>query len=122
MTPSVLVVGTFPSAQGALAPCQELATRLEAAGWNVLTTSKKRRRLARLADMAATAWRRRDEYDVAEVDVFSGLAFVWAEAVCALLRWAGKPFVLVLHGGNLPDFSHQEPARVAKLLREAARV
>jgi glycosyltransferase involved in cell wall biosynthesis len=72
--------------------------------------------------MAATAWGRRAEYDVAEVDVFSGLAFVWAEAVCALLRRAKKPYVLVLHGGNLPDFACRAPERVEKLLRSAARV
>ena len=54
--------------------------------------------------MLRTTWRARDDYDVACVDVYSGVAFAWAVAVCLLLRFLGKPYVLALHGGGLPDF------------------
>src|SRR5438132_5878674 len=92
--PTLLVVGNFLSASmGTRSVCEDLSTRLAQAGWHVLTTSDKRRRLVRLLDMVSTAWRQRDTYDVALVDVYSGNAFVWAEAVCWVLRQGGKPYV-----------------------------
>ncbi len=75
-----------------------------------------------MADMLWTAWRRRREYRVAQVAVYSGPAFVWAEAVCAVLRRLGKPYVLTLHGGNLPDFARRWPGRVRRLIESAAVV
>jgi glycosyltransferase involved in cell wall biosynthesis len=72
--------------------------------------------------MVSTAWTLRDRYDVAEVDVFSGAAFIWAEAVCWTLRLAQKPFVLVLRGGNLPAFAKRWPRRVRRVLNSAAAV
>lgn len=72
--------------------------------------------------MVSTVWRKRHEYSVAQVDVFSGNSFVWAEAACAVLKLLGKPFVLTLHGGMLPEFAVQHPARVRRLLQAAAAV
>jgi glycosyltransferase involved in cell wall biosynthesis len=56
------------------------------------------------------------------VDVFSGPAFIWAELVCQTLRVAGKPYILTLHGGNLPAFAQRWPTRVKRLLRSASAV
>ena len=58
--------------------------------------------------------------EVAAIDVYSGNAFVWAEAACWMLRKVHKPYVLMLHGGNLPKFAAARPARVKKLLASAA--
>ncbi|HYG34037.1 MAG TPA: glycosyltransferase family 4 protein, partial [Clostridia bacterium] len=66
--------------------------------------------------------KRRKHYDVACVDVFSGLAFVWAEAACCLLRAMRKPIVMTLHGGNLPEFGRKNPTRVKRLLNWGAAV
>lgn len=116
----VLLVGTFPApGSGAHSSCASLAEHLERAGWRVVTTSRAASRGRRLVEMAATAWARRAEYAVAQVDVFSGLAFLWAEAVCRTLRAAKKPVVLVLRGGSLPEFARERPARVARLLHAA---
>jgi glycosyltransferase involved in cell wall biosynthesis len=116
-------VGNFFSGSvGSKAVCEELAEQLAASGWSVRTTSRRRDRLGRLADMVLTAWRRRREFGVAEVDVFSGPAFFWAEAACWALRRAGRPYVLTLHGGNLPDFAARRPGRVRRLLNSAAAV
>ena len=71
--------------------------------------------------MVATTWHARQRYGVAWVDVFSGPAFVWAEAVC----WTSarrKPYVLMLRGGSLPDFASRWPGRVRALLNSAASV
>jgi glycosyltransferase involved in cell wall biosynthesis len=117
---SVLVVGTFLSDTSAKrSVCEDLAERLAADGWTVYTTSGQKNRIARLMDMVGTAWSLRDRYRVAQVDVYSGLAFVWAEAVCWVLRTARKPYILSLHGGNLPAFAQRWHGRVQRLLRSA---
>lgn len=120
---SVLLVGNFLSGSvGTRGVCEELAERLRGAGWGVLTTSAKAGKVARLGDMVGTVWRRRKEYAAAQVDVYSGAAFFWAETVAFALRRAGKPYVLTLHGGALPEFAEKWPERVRRLLGSAAVV
>jgi glycosyltransferase involved in cell wall biosynthesis len=119
----VLIVGNFlHSATGTFGVCEGLAAELSTAGWDVVTTSGRPRRLARLADMLTTIWRERERYAVAQVDVYSGSAFYWAEASCWLLRRIGRPYILTLHGGALPAFAARHPDRVARLLNSAAVV
>src|SRR4051794_40856340 len=120
---NVLLVGTFLSVKrGVRSVCEDLALHLSHAGWDVLTTSDKSQRLPRLIDMTSTAWLRRNEFGVAQVDVYSGPAFFWAEAACWILQLAGKPYVLTLHGGDLPAFARRWPFRVRRLLRSSAAV
>ena len=114
---SVLIIGNFLSASGgSRGVCEELAGRLPALGWRVLTASNRRPRLLRLADMIRTIVRYRHDYAVAQVDVFSGPAFFWAEAAAFALRGLHKPFVMTLHGGNLPAFAARWPERTRRLL------
>jgi len=123
MKPAALIVGNFLSRSlGTRAVCEELAERLAAAGWSVRTASRFRNRPLRLADMLAAAGNPWLRADVAQVDVFSGPAFRWAEAVCWTLRRRGVPYVLTLHGGALPQFARRERRRVARLLASAAAV
>ena len=120
---SVLLVGNlFSQTLGTSSVCEDLARRLSARGWSVVATSPEPERLRRVFDMLCTTWRRRIDYEVAHVDVYSGAAFVWAEAVCFILRRAGKPYVLALRGGNLPDFARRAPDRVRRLLKTAHAV
>jgi glycosyltransferase involved in cell wall biosynthesis len=120
---SVLLVGNFLShALGTRGVCEDLSLRLAGCGWNVLATSSKPAPFPRLLDMLATAWGRRGDYQVAQVDVYSGRAFLWAEAVGRALYYAGRPFVLTLHGGNLPSFARRWPGRVRRLLGLAGAV
>ena len=120
---TVLVIGNFLSQTlGVWGACESLAAQLRGAGWTVITASDRRRRLSRGLDMVRTAWRHRRDYSVAHVEVYSGKAFLWAEAVCWLLRRGGKPYVLTLHGGNLPAFARRWPGRVGRTLRHAAAV
>jgi glycosyltransferase involved in cell wall biosynthesis len=72
--------------------------------------------------MMCSAWAYRKQYDVAQVDVYSGPAFFWAEAVCGVLRRARKPYILTLHGGGLPEFAGRWPSRVRRLLQSAVIV
>jgi glycosyltransferase involved in cell wall biosynthesis len=102
--------------------CEDLAGQLRAAAWPALTTSHRKAKVSRLADMAWTCWSARHRYEVAQVDVFSGPAFCWAEVACWVLRRARKPYVLTLHGGGLPSFARRWPGRVNHLLRSARTV
>ena len=116
--PGVLLIGNFfTGGSGTHGVGQDLAVALKTAGWSVLTTSSRRGRVARLLDFLMTVWRCRDRYHVAHVDVYSGLAFVWAEIVCWALRMAKKPYVLTLRGGNLPVFARNTGKRVPRLLQ-----
>lgn len=120
---SVLLIGAFLSCRGGVrAVGEELAERLVERGWRVLTASSATNRFRRLMDMTWTAWKRRDAYKIAHVEVFSGRAFLWAEAACWALRRAGRRYVLTLHGGNLPAFARKWPGRVRRLLGSAVAV
>lgn len=122
-TDAVLIVGNFLHAEtGTFSVCEELAAQLKAAGWSVITTSAYRPRFKKMVDMLQTTWSRRQAYAVAQVDVYSGASFSWAEAVCWLLRRCGRPYVLTLHGGALPEFAATRQRRVSALLRSAAAV
>lgn len=119
----LLIVGNFlSSAGGTRSVAEELAGQLKARNWPVLTVSSKRNRVVRLLDMMWSAWHWRHRYDAAQVDVFSGPAFLWAEAVCHILRFARRPYILTLHGGRLGEFADANQGRVARLLRSADAV
>jgi glycosyltransferase involved in cell wall biosynthesis len=116
----LLLIGNFVSStRGTRGICEELAARLAFRNWTVFTASDKRTAFPRLLDIVTTAWRHRHRYQVAQVDVYSGRAFIWAEAVCVVMRLARKPYVLILRGGNLPVFARRWPWRVRALLRSA---
>ena len=85
MKAGVLLVGNYLQATNAHALGEDLCAHLDAQGWRTFTTSARRPSLTRLADMVGTTWRRRRDYEVAQVNVYSGRAFFWAEAVCATL-------------------------------------
>ncbi len=120
---AVLLVGNFLSAtRGTRNVCEDLALRLKAAGWLVIITSCRPGRLSRLLDFLLTVWRCRNQYHVAQVDVYSGPAFVWAELVCLALRIAKKPYVLTLRGGGLPAFAQRGGRRVSRLLQSSSIV
>ncbi len=120
---TVLIVGNFMSRyKGTRGVCEDLADRLMGRGWTTIDTSSRKNALAKLADMLWTTYRHKGRYDVAHVEVYSGRAFIWAEATCWLLRRLGKPYVLTLHGGNLPSFASRNPARMRRLLATAAYI
>lgn len=121
--PSLLFVGAFPRPAALERYVSgDLALRLNALGWRVRLTSQATDRLGRLLDILSHVWRSRGDYDLACVDVYSGPAFMWAEAACGLLRLLRKPYILTLHGGNLPEFSQACPSRVTRLLSSAVAV
>jgi glycosyltransferase involved in cell wall biosynthesis len=120
---TILFVGNFVSSwQGSRNVCEDLVEQLRLLKWTILTTSAKRSHLARLSDMVVTVLRKRKAYAAASVDLFSGNAFLWAEVVCFMLDRLRVPYVINLHGGNLPKFAARWPRRVQKMLSHPAFV
>jgi len=123
MNPSVLIIGNFLSESlGGRSVCEDLAVDLTARGWQITTASKRVPRVLRLMDMLGATFLHRRQYNVALLDVYSGPAFFWAEAVAAELQFLRCPTVLVLRGGNLPSFSAHHQRRAHMLMKRAAAV
>jgi glycosyltransferase involved in cell wall biosynthesis len=121
--PGVLFVGNFLSSHARKRGVSEdLADRLEQRGWTVLRTSSRVSRPLRLMDMVAVACLKGRCFKVAHIDVYSGPAFLWAEAVATVLRGMKQPYILTLHGGALPEFAERWPARVLRLISSASAV
>jgi glycosyltransferase involved in cell wall biosynthesis len=119
----VLLVGNFVRKSDAYGSVgEELAERLEISGWQVCRTSYRQQKALKALEMLLTCWRERKRFEVAHVEIYSGRAFLWGEAVCRLLNWMGKPYVIGLHGGNLPNFLARRARRGRKLLESAFAV
>ncbi len=119
----VLLIGNFLSGHdGRRTYSEDLAARLEAAGAGVLRASTLMFRPARMADMTGAALGARGDYRVAVIDVYSGRAFLWANVAARVAKMRGRPVVLALHGGRLPEFAARHGARVGRLLRLADAV
>jgi glycosyltransferase involved in cell wall biosynthesis len=120
---TILFIGNFLSGWGYTPQvCEQLSSKLSGRGYQILTASDRKNKVSRLLDMISTTWRKKREYDIAIIEVFSGYAFLWAYIVCTILRYLNKPYVLSLHGGKLPDFSRRNVYKVKKILSAAVAV
>jgi glycosyltransferase involved in cell wall biosynthesis len=91
------------------APGETLARLMQEAGYSVIAYSSVRNRTLRLLDIAQTLVRRRDEFDLLVLEVYSGRSFVVQDLVSRLGRALNRPIVMVLHGGSLPEFMARFP-------------
>jgi len=120
---TILLIGTFLSeASNVYSVNEDLTIRLEENGWRVFTTSHKSSRVTRMLDILTTIWKHRNLFQIAQIDVYSGPAFIWAELAGLILKILQKPYILTLHGGRLPQFSRRWPMRARWLLGSAAIV
>jgi glycosyltransferase involved in cell wall biosynthesis len=121
--PTILLIANFLSMSGkARSVTEDLADRLREADYELITASHYDNGLLRGAHMVVTAALRKGKCDASVVELYSGRAFLWGEAVSEILKATGKPFALILHGGNLPAFAAQWPRRVRRLLNLATVV
>nr|WP_262300359.1 glycosyltransferase family 4 protein [Microvirga sp. HBU67692] len=91
-------------------------------GWQTTCASDRTQALPKLRHILETIWSQRHAYSVAQVDVFSGRAFIWAMAACLLLQVLSRPYVLTLHGGNLPKFALRWRRSLRWLMTRASAV
>jgi glycosyltransferase involved in cell wall biosynthesis len=121
--PRVFIAANFlSSGGGSRSVVEDLAERLHARGYELVTASPYRNGLLRGAHMLLTALARRTDYDLAVADLYSGRAFLIGEALSIVLKALGRPFMLVLRGGALPEFSARRQKRVRACLARAAAV
>lgn len=85
-------------------------------GYSTRLTSTIPDRAMRLIDTTRSLLQWRNEIDLVILMVFSGPAFGIADFASLLTKWIGKPLVLWLHGGSLPDFSEKHPKWVQRVL------
>lgn len=115
---TLLFIGNFlPSPKHNKNVWHFLVEHLQKAGWSVITTSNQERQLPRLVDMLSAIWRKRDRYQAAHIDIFSGKAFIYAWLTTWLLKLVNKRIAVTLHGGGLPEFSKKHPYMFTKYLR-----
>lgn len=123
MRKGVLLIGNFLSEKrGTRSVCEDLAERLELAGWPVLRASEFESRGLRLADMVTTIIRHRRNYQVGVVDVFSGYALIWVMLASLSLRLCGRGFVAVLRGGGLDQMRRPALTALWLVMRQASAV
>lgn len=121
--PRLLMAGYFLSSDGgSRSVLEDLANRLQDKTSSVICTSTYRNGWLRGADMIATAIIHRAKYDLAVVDLYSGRAFVWGEALAVLLNLMRCPFIFVLRGGALPGFAKHWSKRFEACLSRATIV
>lgn len=96
-----------------------LAQNFRDEGWQVEETSSRLNPLLRAADMSWTLFRNKTNIDVVVLSGYSGRAFRFTELIGAACEFWKLPLVIVLHGGGLPEFIANEPARAKKALARA---
>ena len=70
-------------------------------------SSRKKSKYFRLFDILTSSTLR--NYDLAHIDVFSGLSFYYALFASAIMVARRKPFICTLRGGMLPEFAEKHP-------------
>lgn len=120
---SILFIGYFLSPFGlGRCVCEDLSSRFEDLGYQVITASGSRGRLKRLRDIVWQILSKKNTYQTAYVEVYNGSAFLWAEIACLLLRLLHKPYCITLHGARMVEFSNRWPGRVRHMLQKASSV
>ena len=106
--------GGYVTTQG-----QIIADRFVAEGFDVITASSQVNSVVRLLDIVWTILRNCRKIDILIVEIYSGRAFILADAASFLAKLFRIPAILVLHGGNLPEFTERYPNWVKRVLGRA---
>lgn len=88
----------------------------------IKTSSDKRSQAIRFLDMVYHFFRYGLTSDKIIIDVYSTLAFEFAFVLGSLSRFFKKPYILFLHGGNLPCRFEQSPIKVKWLFSRAQHI
>jgi glycosyltransferase involved in cell wall biosynthesis len=94
-----------------------LARLFSEEGYETRVTSTRPQRIVRFLDVTTTMLRWGREIDIIIVMVFSGLGFVMADWGSKIAHLLGKPLVMWLHGGALPEFGFRHPIWVKQVLK-----
>lgn len=101
---------------------QITADLFAAEGYETFCVSTKVNRLARLADISAALIKNRHRFDLVLLEVYSGLSLIIADVASLICKTFKIPLIMVLHGGNLPEFIEKYPRWTKRVLRRADKL
>lgn len=122
--PSITYVGNFLSRHGLNPTYSELLVpEFKKLGYRVQSASSFWNPFLRLADVIQKIVRTPRKRACVIIDLYSGpRAFQAARVASVLCSRLGKPYVIVLHGGTLPDRLEGSRKILARILSRAAHV
>lgn len=98
---------------------QILAELFAEAGYPVVSASSSLNRYKRLVEILHTLLRQSHSIDLVCAEVYGGPSFVVETSIALLSRVLGLPLIMVLHGGNLPNFFVRFPRWSRFVLKQA---
>lgn len=119
---TIVYIGNFLSANKQNPAPNVVLTEALKATHNVFFASAKQNVICRLFDMVRCVLRHRSANTIVVIDVFSSLAFYFAVLVSLLCRLINQRYVLVLHGGDLPNRYKTSPKLCATIFSNAISV
>lgn len=101
----------YPASQSQL-----LAKLFVSEGYDVTSASSKLSWLARLADIVSVLILGHRSFDAVVLDLYSNFYFFAADISSLLCKLFRIPIIMVLHGGELPEFVHRFPRWTKRVL------
>ncbi len=98
---------------------QIIADLFTAEGYKVTCVSSKINRVLRLAEIIKTLALGFRKFDSVLVETYSGMSFITADVTGFLCRMFRLPSIMILHGGNLPEFMRRYPRWTKRVLNRA---
>lgn len=98
---------------------QIVADLFAAEGYKVTCVSSKINRTARLAEIIQTLITGFRIFDIVLLDTYSGLSFITADITGFLCKIFKLPIIMILRGGNLPEFMRKNPRWTKRVLNRA---
>jgi glycosyltransferase involved in cell wall biosynthesis len=105
----ILYIGNKLSAYGYTATMVEILEPLLQNRYEVTSASSARNVWWRILNMIGAFLRLRAKLSVVLIDTFSARSFYYCLVMAALSRLFRKPYITILHGGNLPMRLRQNP-------------
>ena len=100
---TIVYIGNFLSSNKQNPAPNVILTEALKETYNVFFASAKLNVVIRFFDMVRCVLRHRSSKSIVIIDVFSSLAFYFAVSISLLCRLINQRYVLVLHGGDLPN-------------------
>ena len=103
-------------------PAEELAPRLVLRGYTCSLTSSLLNRYSRSANILIKIARMHKQVDILCMQVYGGPSFIVEDLTSLLARYLKLRIVMVLHGGEIPEFIRRYPRWGRSVLSRAHRI
>lgn len=120
---NVIIVGLFQHEdKSPVTQASVLDELLSCHSYNVITVSGYKNKWLRLTDIILTLLRKRNKYDIAIVQFYSGNSFIWQYIAARIVKLLGKKLVFTIHGGGVPDRLKTKSTKYVSLLKRADNI